>query len=847
MREGIFKRGTRIDEVPVKAPNRELARLQMDAKERGDSQSRNWPDNYSGNGEMVLDKGIASAAAASSTVTSECTYCAKTFERRATLISHVKTCPAKSNGRITRNNNNAALDGSRPSSIDRDDDSSGSAESFLAMLNREKLIQTMVQNQDISQPISSCDNIKEELKLDCVPIELSEATNKRKRNRARKTAPLSTASLNCSEEISWAVDDEISIADGRSNEKSMAPPQLSIKLELDSVASVINSVSMGGDCTVYDPIEDGDVLAETIEAPIKSKKPKPNEIEKTTDCTICSKKFANISNLRRHVSMFHYREKKFGCKLCEFKAFRKVDIVNHLRSQHSIELDDKESALEYVILIEIDKNKYNDEKVKAIADALIKQQEREEQDCEESKIANEELSSHPDIIIPLLSTEELDTVSVESVLDDIVQLDDDMAAELNGTTAIALELDDFSNESVGDAIKRRAGRPKNTTPKVLPKFAVSTTPVPCPTTNTVDPPSKPSKATKLSRHSSSNSSSSEETSRRPVRNRIKTVNKDFVYDLSDLIKKEAEAYKEQQPVHQKAQKRKMAQVLAASIIDQNGSSDMIAAATNNSESVTTVVPEEASKRPQMEIKGAAQTMATQAVLNGRARFHQPPVIPSERPIVPAKIIALRPTVNHTQEWQVLQHDSQCSLSDSSAVDDGIPPKRRRCSNEKLYDALTKKKQLILLDKLNKTRSASIPGPGKSEATANTHSDVALRLQVRSSISTLPNGSSADVDSKIVVKCATEDEFHYLVANSLVPPAPTLQPKKKNLVSSSRRSSSSSSSGGGSSLTVPPSPSSNTKRISVLQRLAENKTKKIRENMMRLSISGDGSGVGASDQ
>lgn len=837
VREGIWKRRVPIDEVPKKAPNRELARLQMDAKERGDSQSRNWPDNYSGNGEMVLDKGIASATAALSTVTSECTYCAKTFERRATLITHVKTCPAKTNVRTTRNNNNAAQIGSRPSSIDRDEDSSGSAESFLAMLNREKLIQKMVQDQDISQPIT-CDNIKDDLKEDYGPAELSEATNKRKRNRARKTAPLPTASLNCSEEISWAVDDEIT--DGGSNEP-MAPPQLSIKVELDSVVSVINSVSMGEDCSLDDSIEDCHELAKTIEAPIKLKKPKPNEMEKTTDCTICNKKFANISNLRRHVSMYHYREKKFGCKLCEFKAFRKIDIVNHLRSQHSsIELDDKESAMDYVILIKIDKNKFNDEKVKAIADALIKLQEREEQDCEESRTSNEEIPLHPDIIIPLLSTEELDAVSVESVLDDIVHLDEDMAVELNGTTAMALELDDFSNEFFGEPTKRRAGRPKNSTSKVSLKFAVSTTPVPCTATNTVDPPAKPSKASKLSRHSSSNSSSSEETSRRPVRNRIKTANKDFVYDLSNLLKKEAEAYKEQQPVQLKAQKRKMAQVLAASIIDQNGSSEMIAAATNISSSVTTIVPEDAIKRPLMEIKGAAQTMATQAVLNGRARFHQPPVIPSERPIVPAKIIALRPSVSNTQEWQVLQNESQCSLSDGSAVDDGIPPKRRRGSNEKIYDALTKKKQLIW-DKVNKTRSASIPGPGKGDAAANAHPDVALRLLLSSSISTLPNGSLADDDSKIDVKCATEKEFQYLVANSLVPSAPPHEPKKKNLVLATRRSSSSSS-GGGTSLTAP------CKRISVLQRLAENqKTKKIRENMMKLSISGDGSVLGATDK
>lgn len=43
-----------------------------------------------------------------------------------------------------------------------------------------------------------------------------------------------------------------------------------------------------------------------------------------------------------------------------------------------------------------------------------------------------------------------------------------------------------------------------------------------------------------------NDNTTDRRNNRPVRNRVKVVNKDFVYDLSDLLKKEAEAYKENQ-------------------------------------------------------------------------------------------------------------------------------------------------------------------------------------------------------------------------------------------------------------------------------------------------------------
>lgn len=74
MRDSILKRRTRIDEVQVKGPSRELARLQSD-KERADSQNKAWLDNLEDNDNIC--KNI-------------CLFCGRQFDRRAVLLSHHK-------------------------------------------------------------------------------------------------------------------------------------------------------------------------------------------------------------------------------------------------------------------------------------------------------------------------------------------------------------------------------------------------------------------------------------------------------------------------------------------------------------------------------------------------------------------------------------------------------------------------------------------------------------------------------------------------------------------------------------------------------------------------------------
>ncbi|XP_037946318.1 zinc finger protein 800 isoform X2 [Teleopsis dalmanni] len=70
-------------------------------------------------------------------------------------------------------------------------------------------------------------------------------------------------------------------------------------------------------------------------------------------CKLCHKEFSALSNLRRHISMYHYGANKFGCTLCNYRAFRRYDIVNHLGFVHKMTGDREAMAVEYVSVHEV--------------------------------------------------------------------------------------------------------------------------------------------------------------------------------------------------------------------------------------------------------------------------------------------------------------------------------------------------------------------------------------------------------------------------------------------------------------------------------------------------------------
>lgn len=576
MREAIFKRRTRKDEVQSKGPNRELSRLQN--------------GNYEPAKPWILDN-IEKIK-----VSSICIFCAKTFERRAALITHTKNCSQR--GKHSINNG--------PASTVDDDNVDKSAQSFMAMLKKEKEIQANVQkciDEEEDQLIvaeadenSQLGNDTSVVLVDVTKGDLEEVTvvkNKRKRNIVQK------------------VDQPKS---GDNNGNSTWHMEENDRLNGDLVMSAAES-----DATSVKPSE--------------KKKKKKLVLEKTTDCTMCSKKFTNISNLRRHVAMLHYRQKTFGCKLCDYKAFRKIDITNHLGVCHNIG-GEPDVCSELVVNIQIDSNKFNDEKIKAVAPALNKiEQELLNQSNEPDKMDTAVgIPNLPDVTIhPIICNEAISAGSSSN-----------SPEKLTNTT------DAKENSSSAEKLKKRGRRFKAT------KLSNSTE-------------SRP-----ISHNSSSDSLPESQPSQmnRPVRNRVKIMNKDFVYDLSNLLRKEAVVYKEQLiPIVIKSQKRKLSQTTEV--------------LSREKEDIVELLPKKLSHVDC--IIGSANSMAKQAIDSFRACSNKPPELPSERPIVPAKIIQMRRSTNGIHNWRVIHNEDGNNCEQQLS---------RQSSSDKLFEVLANKNRIF---------------------------------------------------------------------------------------------------------------------------------------------------------
>lgn len=660
MRDTIMRRRTRISEIQVKGPSREVIRLQNEARQ----QRVTWPDNYTGTGGKPLpDVGRSSSVpsstkSASNKHSSLCSYCGKTFDRRAALSTHLKSCPAKSSSTTTNATTRSTDADLRISALQENDETnSNSADSFMAMLNREKAIQAKIFEQEQQIASTKTELIKDNASDKAPEVNLNQ--NKRKRFKAQK--------------LSTDADDVDELDFYDSWESNADSPTKFFGFNDEKCAKDQN----------------------TTRDAIKTKKPKLSldDDQLTTDCSMCDRKFANLSNLRRHVAMLHYREKKFGCTLCQFQAFRRVDVLNHLVTLHSMS-GDKQDSMIFVKLIALDKNKYTVEKDKAIADSVLRMQQKlpigtdstvdgdlidESSQCG-SVIKNEPVGD--DIIIPFMIDEDQ-----ESVVDhhDIIPIETYVVKEEiphNKTLESSFSFDPLRiNASQLDPLphaherQKRRGRPKGSKGNKHSQKSITAALTPAPYfSDTFDPPPKPSK---LIRHSSSNSSSSEEqSSKRPVRNRIKAVNKDFVYDMSDLLK--ADEIRSCVPSLNRTQKRKpIGQIVATSPEDGFLSPTVLPYDSTSASSCRIETP------ALVQVKGAALAMAKQTVFGNRACFNKQSEPPAERPIVPAKIIALRRSVG--SDWHVMETPSPS-------------PIHRRASNEQLLDTLTRKK--LAFDKLN---------------------------------------------------------------------------------------------------------------------------------------------------
>lgn len=413
MRESIFKRRFRMDEVQIKGPSRELARLQTD-KERIDAENKAWMGNLEN-----FDN------------TPVCTFCGKTFERRAVLTSHMNSCRKINKKKIDLSKVKEKLNQSDETSTNSNDSN----------LNKEILPENILISEE-----SSCEIVEPLIEK---PIKIENETKSRKRKRNKTNKIVFPSPYEEEEEAYWSLDET---------------GTLTVKKFIKEVTKVVEKVET------------------KVPVPKKDAKTKQKDEENEIGCIICDKKFGGLSNLKRHVAMFHYRQKKFACKMCEYRNFRKFDIIYHLQNTHAMN-QEKSELNEFIIELNDEESKEDDDKKETNLTMNDVQK-----DFELKKEIEKKRKEIP-LKVPVRQKRKYVRKSLP-IKPEVVQVKENV--------------------------------------KIVPVKVEEPPPPPPPKPTEFSPPS------------------SESGSKRPIRNRIKAIDKDFVYDLSNLLKKDADLFKEHQ-------------------------------------------------------------------------------------------------------------------------------------------------------------------------------------------------------------------------------------------------------------------------------------------------------------
>lgn len=509
MRDSILKRRTRIDEVQVKGPSRELARLQT-CQEKADAQHKAWLENL----EHVDD----------SVPVNVCTFCGRRFERRVVLLSHSKVCqhkhkPAEAIS-ITKKAAVAVVDEEQVAMDTDTVDTNGACWSTS----------TAALDDSSNSNSNSADT----------EVQQSLSVNKRKRGRAAK-----------------------------------------VNMKYESNETEVNSKEI--DVNDEETFDSENIVSTTgwsitgLDSSSQMKSTNGEKSSSSRKCKYCDKNFSNPSNLRRHITMLHVRQRKFCCSLCKtFKALRKADVVQHIQTTHDL-AKKKGSISEYIF-----------EQEEILSNIQTSQNRRKEKHF--SMLKDDDSQA-------ILGTDDMEANS-----NDILDAISDNA---NFANSLDESIEDGTPSNHEDVLKGK-GRTKSIVKR------------------------------RLSQKSEQSTSAESNLARRPVRNRTMPVKKDFVYDLSNLLKKDTALYsfKDHQPaeVQDTVIDRQPPKKRRNTIPDNNSA---VESEKRNDTDEAKVSPEIVNKLDDVDatnVKGAANVMAELAVNNNRAIFSKPPKLPTERPI-----------------------------------------------------------------------------------------------------------------------------------------------------------------------------------------------------------------------
>ena len=111
--------------------------------------------------------------------------------------------------------------------------------------------------------------------------------------------------------------------DLQQEDKSSAPNQLNLNMQIDAVHTKIKSHM----CSICNySFSQKKSLKEDIESVHERKKPH--------NCSICSYTFAKKLNLQKHIESVHARIKPHKCPICDFSSAYKQSLETHIESIH---------------------------------------------------------------------------------------------------------------------------------------------------------------------------------------------------------------------------------------------------------------------------------------------------------------------------------------------------------------------------------------------------------------------------------------------------------------------------------------------------------------------------------
>ncbi|XP_055375674.1 uncharacterized protein MAL13P1.304 [Condylostylus longicornis] len=938
MRETIFKRRMRIDEVQVKGPSRELARLQGNQIDNIDAENpRAWIDN--------IDRSPRNSPL--------CNYCGKKFERRAVLTTHLQTCTAKhrqtptliskklneltfsrENSSTSRSstsspaNNNSITNGNPVSS------NTSATSSLLAFAAKSIANATFepIKSDETKIGFNSSNKIIEASKPR-IEESVAESINKRKRRKPE------TIIIRKSELVLKSIKEDQNIESVISDLKNTKLDQKNVIKKSKQIPDLntIKEIQVNGNLETKDIL-----IPETIEKSIIQMKqqeknaPSSSVVFKKRDfnrekflklvtprkdlifyCRICKKAFSALSNLRRHISMFHYRRRKFGCHICPYRAFRKYDVVNHLNSAHSLT---GEQNLDQILVAEdnygkddvdgdiiiSDNGEFKGEKeedienIKAdIAKANMVKNKMHHLNKDENYIAKnssgkkgrkpkepyviknmrapvensiplENIQSPVDVINPAPG----DTIEIDLK---IVPIEETNVGKLYPN--VIINSNESANTTENDKISNVENSEKCLEKNNEEEDGVDKIPGSIKRSDSILSISSNEDRTGLT----INTSSASPTLKRPIRNRVKPVKKDFVYDLSNFLKKDMLCIERESFSFGKATGKRRNIIVNLDDSSRESSSSNSTISSSSSNNVNNVINKTSStddERRKLVSKSVANTSSQSSTLENKNTYLNNTADPC---ILNTKY---SPSMNQLKKEQSTQSSLEIDpkskiLNISNGIDKTSPnftnlfksfedlkkvKHVRRTSDDSVIRLFNKKRKLTDFADLASMSDSSLSTAGglSNKIEVNVNGTVTENLKPEKSlenalvnnfvggqinnnkemIKNVPNEIKPilnlnqnriseiqqNCEEKYVIKCPSDKEFQeYLMKNDLSEPV-----KKINLAAVLEQQENDSVKTD-STLHQQNSLLVSGKRITLLQRLADNKNKKMQESLLRNAL------------